>query len=54
MKFALKLALPLSAIAAPAFAHTGVHIAPHGTENIMLGLAAIAVAAVVALRVSGK
>ncbi|GAA6206825.1 hypothetical protein NBRC116601_01180 [Cognatishimia sp. WU-CL00825] len=54
MKFALKIALPLSIVAAPALAHSGAHVAPHGTENIMLGLAAIAVVAVVALRTSGK
>ncbi|MDO6726799.1 MAG: hypothetical protein ACRBBO_12970 [Cognatishimia sp.] len=45
MTFASKIALPLIVLAAPASAHTGAHLHPHGSENILMGLAFIAVAA---------
>ncbi len=44
----MKFVLPLTLTAAPAFAHNGAHLHPHGTESWVYGAACVGLCLVIA------
>ncbi len=48
MKFAAKTSLALIVFTAPVAAHTDAHLHVHATDNLLIGLGVMAIAAVAA------